>query len=171
MALSPPKAPPHAKPPSRPTVEVARPAPAASVPPAPLADGLVATREHVRRRGWLVGLALPVIVIALAAIVLEIPANGHMSNVLGITGSLLALLAVPTAVAFGIPVEVGPVRAALAVASSLVLWALLGAWAGRRVSHRVVGGWREWMVEFGWVVFCLWAGVLTGVGVLLHLAS
>ena len=39
------------------------------------------------------------------------------------------------------------------------------------VSQRVVGGWREWVVEFGWVVLCLWAGVLTGVGVLLHLAA
>jgi hypothetical protein len=27
------------------------------------------------------------------------------------------------------------------------------------------------LIEFGWVTFCLWAGVLTGVGVLLHLAS
>ena len=77
----------------------------------------------------------------------------------------------PTAVAFGIPVEVGPVRAGLAVVTSLLLWALLGWWAGRRVSERVVGGWREWVVEFGWVVLCLWAGVLTGVGVLLHLAA
>ncbi len=171
MAVSPPKAPPMGKPPSRPTVEVGRPARAASAAPGPLADGLVATRQHVRRRGWLAGLALPVVVIALAAIVLAIPASGHISNILGITGSLLALLAVPTAVAFGIPVEVGPVRVVLAVASSLAVWALLGAWAGRKVSQRVVGGWREWIVEFGWVVLCLWAGVLTGVGVLLHLAS
>ena len=37
--------------------------------------------------------------------------------------------------------------------------------------QQVVGGWREWAVEFGWVAVCLWAGVLTGVGVLLHLAS
>ena len=51
------------------------------------------------------------------------------------------------------------------------MWALLGWWAGRRVSQQVVGGWREWVVEFGWVAVCLWAGVLTGVGVLLHLAS
>jgi hypothetical protein len=114
---------------------------------------------------------LPVIVVATAAIVLEIPSEGHIANMLGVTGSLLALLAVPTAVAFGIPVEVGPVRAGLAVVTSLLLWALLGWWAGRRVSERVVGGWREWLVEFGWVVLCLWAGVLTGVGVLLHLAS
>ena len=132
--------------------------------------GLAATREHVRRRGWLAGLLLPVIVVATAAIVLEIPSEGHIANILGVTGSLLALLAVPTAVAFGIPVEVGPVRAGLAVVTSLLLWALLGWWAGRRVSERVVGGWREWVVEFGWVVLCLWAGVLTGVGVLLHLA-
>ena len=106
-----------------------------------------------------------------AAIVLEIPATGHTSNMLGIIGSLLALLAVPTAVAFGIPVEVGPVRAGLAIATSLLLWALLGWWASRRVSQRVIGGWREWLVEFGWVTLCLWAGVLTGVGVLLRLAS
>ena len=105
------------------------------------------------------------------AIVLEIPATGHTSNMLGIVGSVLALLAVPTAVAFGIPVEVGPVRAGLAIATSLLLWALLGWWASRRVSQRVIGGWREWLVEFGWVTFCLWAGVLTGVGVLLRLAS
>src|SRR6478752_7041843 len=65
----------------------------------------------------------------------------------------------------------GPVRAVLAVVTSLLMWALLGWWAGRRVSQQVVGGWREWAVEFGWVALCLWAGVLTGVGVLLHLAS
>ena len=134
-------------------------------------DGLAATRERVRRRGWLAGLVVPVVVIGLAAVVLEIPAEGHLANVLGVTGSLLALCAVPTAVAFGIPVEVGPVRAGLAVVTSLLLWALLGWWAGHRVSQRVVGGWREWAIEFGWVAVCLWAGVLTGVGVLLHLAS
>jgi hypothetical protein len=145
----------------------------AAAPPAEakVPNGLAATREHVRRRGWVAGLLLPVVVVAIAAVVLEIPSEGHIANVLGVTGSLLALLAVPTAVAFGIPVEVGPVRAGLAVVTSLLLWALLGWWAGRRVSERVVGGWREWAVEFGWVVLCLWAGVLTGVGVLLHLAS
>ena len=165
MAVSPPKAPP--KTPPRATVAFDAPPPAEVMVPA----GLAATREHVRRRGWLAGLLVPVIVVATAAIVLEIPSEGHIANMLGVTGSLLALLAVPTAVAFGIPVEVGPVRAGLAVVTSLLLWALLGWWAGRRVSERVVGGWREWVVEFGWVVLCLWAGVLTGVGVLLHLAS
>ena len=117
------------------------------------------------------GVLLPVVMIGIAALVLEIPANGHIANLLGITGSLLALCAVPTAVAFGIPVEVGPMRAVLAVVTSLLLWGLLGWWAGRRVSQRVIGGWREWAVEFGWVAVCLWAGVLTGVGILLHLAS
>jgi len=165
MAVSPPKAPPKAPP--RTTVAFTAPDRADVTVP----SGLAETRERVRRRGWLAGLAVPVVVVALAAIVLEIPAEGHVANLLGVTGSLLALLAVPTAVAFGIPVEVGPVRAGLAVATSLLLWALLGAWAGRRVSQRVVGGWREWVVEFGWVMLCLWAGVLTGVGVLLHLAS
>ena len=166
MAVSPPKAPP--KSPPRATVAfTAPPAASESVVPA----GLAATRERVRRRGWVAGLAVPVVVVAIAAIVLEIPAEGHIANVLGVAGSLLALLAVPTAVAFGIPVEVGPVRAGLAVTTSLLLWALLGWWAGHRVSQRVVGGWREWAVEFGWLTLCLWAGVLTGVGVLLHLAS
>jgi len=164
MAVSPPKAPPRAT-----TVVSARPAPKPR--PDPLPDGLAATRARVRRRGWLAGLLVPVVVIGLAAIVLQIPSKGHISNILGITGSLLALCAVPTAVAFGIPVEVGPVRAVLAVVTSLLMWALLGWWAGRRVSQQVVGGWREWAVEFGWVALCLWAGVLTGVGVLLHLAS
>ena len=103
MAVSPPKAPPRAT-----TVVSAPPAPKPR--PEPLPDGLAATRERVRRRGWLAGLVVPVIVIALAAIVLQIPSTGHVSNILGITGSLLALCAVPTAVAFGIPVEVGPVR-------------------------------------------------------------
>ncbi len=103
MAVSPPKAPP--KTPPRATVAFDSPPPAEVTVPA----GLAATREHVRRRGWLAGLLLPVVVVATAAIVLEIPSEGHIANVLGVTGSLLALLAVPTAVAFGIPVEVGPV--------------------------------------------------------------
>ena len=133
--------------------------------------GSLPARDRVRCRGPFVALLVRAITAGLSAIVLEIPATGHTSNMLGIVGSVLALLAVPTAVAFGIPVEVGPVRAGLAIATSLVLWALLGWWASRRVSQRVIGGWREWLIEFGWVTFCLWAGVLTGVGVLLHLAS
>ena len=165
MAISPPKAPPRA------TTVVTAPPQRPTPVPDPLPDGLAATRERVRRRGWLAGLLLPVVVIVIAGLVLEIPANGHIANILGITGSLMALCAVPTAVAFGIPVEVGPVRAVLAVVTSFLLWALLGWWAGRRVSQRVIGGWREWAVEFGWVALCLWAGVLTGVAVLLHLAS
>jgi hypothetical protein len=164
VAVSPPKAPPRAT-----TVRSVPPEP--KPPPEPLPDGFAASRERVRRRGWLAGLLLPVIVIALAAIVLVIPANGHIANILGITGSLLALCAVPTAVAFGIPVEVGPIRALLAVVTSLLMWALLGWWSGRRVSRRVVCGWKEWAVDFGWIAVCLWAGLLTGVGVLLHLAS
>ncbi|HTN81396.1 MAG TPA: hypothetical protein VMK16_17130 [Acidimicrobiales bacterium] len=165
MAISPPKAPPRA------TTVVTAPPPRPKPVPDPLPDGFAATRERVRRRGWMAGVLLPVVMIGIAALVLEIPANGHIANLLGITGSLLALCAVPTAVAFGIPVEVGPVRAVLAVVTSLLLWGLLGWWAGRRVSQRVIGGWREWAVEFGWVAVCLWAGVLTGVGILLHLAS
>ncbi len=165
MAISPPKPPPKA--PARPTVSIT---PAHAVPQR--ADGgLTSARNRVRRRGPFVALLVPAITAGLAAIVLEIPATGHNSNMLGVAGSVLALLAVPTAVAFGIPVEVGPVRAGLAIATSLLLWALLGWWASRRVSQRVIGGWREWFVEFGWVTFCLWAGVLTGVGVLLRLAS
>ncbi len=130
MAVSPPKAPPKAAP--RATVAFTAADRAEVVVPA----GLTATRERVRRRGWLAALVLPVVVVALAAIVLEIPAEGHIANLLGVTGSLLALLAVPTAVAFGIPVEVGPVRAGLAVATSLLLWALARA-------HGQAGGCRN----------------------------
>ena len=134
MAISPPKPPPKA--PARSTVAITpAPAPAGAVPQR--ADGgLASARDRVRRRGPFVALLVPAITAGLSAIVLEIPATGHTSNMLGIVGSVLALLAVPTAVAFGIPVEVGPVRAGLAIATSLVLWALLGWWASRRVSQR-----------------------------------
>ncbi len=77
MAVSPPKAPP--KTPPRATVAFDAPPPAEVMVPA----GLAATREHVRRRGWLAGLLLPVIVVATAAIVLEIPSEGHIANMLG----------------------------------------------------------------------------------------
>jgi hypothetical protein len=89
MAVYPPKAPPRAT-----TVVSAPPTPKPR--PEPLPDGLAATRERVRRRGWLAGLVVPVVIAS--AIVLQIPSTGHISNILGIRAFSLPC-AKPTAVA------------------------------------------------------------------------
>ena len=76
--------------------------------------------------------------------------------------ALLLLLAVPTSLISGLPWLLTPVTIGIAAGSSLVMWLVLGRWAGRRATVDVDATWRSYWVEMGWMAAGVWAGVLGG---------
>ena len=65
--------------------------------------------------------------------------------------ALLLLLAVPTSLISGLPWLLTPVTIGIAAGSSLVMWLVLGRWAGRRATVDVDATWRSYWVEMGWM--------------------
>jgi hypothetical protein len=93
-----------------------------------------------------------------------------MSGPIG--GSLafvLMVMALPVMPLLGMPAAGGAARLLVAIASSAVLWWVLGQVVAGRVSKRPVVGWREWLREFVVVGLGLWIGAAGGLllGVLL----
>jgi hypothetical protein len=78
----------------------------------------------------------------------------------------LALLAVPTALLTGLPWLLGPVNVGGALASSAVLWLVLGRWAAGRVTADVDATWRDFWLEFGTMASGVWLGIAVGFGVI-----
>jgi hypothetical protein len=72
----------------------------------------------------------------------------------------LVLVALPTALASGLPWIVSPLNLGLAFVTSAVVWFLFGRWASRRVTDDVDATW--WMF---WREIALYAGgIILGLG-------
>jgi hypothetical protein len=78
----------------------------------------------------------------------------------------LVLLAVPTALLTGLPWLLGPVNVGGALATSALLWLVLGRWAAGRVTTDVDATWRDFWFEFGIMATGVWLGILGGFGII-----
>ena len=130
-------------------------------------DGLRYHRFMVRRNGPLLGLAIP-FGCGLLALVLLV---GSESTWRGVMGFVFAIMALPTLPLVGIPVMGGAVRWLLAIASSAVVWSVIGFVAARRSTRRVATSWPEWRREWGKLAVGVWAGALLGIGIAAGLLS
>lgn len=133
----------------------------------PVPDGPVAYRQRVRRRGALLGLLVPAITLGAALVLYRASPCTGTGCVRGRLGSwVLAALALPTALPFGIPLKADSWRWVATVVSSALLWFVLGLVAARRVSRRAVVSWRNWWAEFVWYLLAVWIGELIGLRLL-----
>jgi hypothetical protein len=131
------------------------------------ADGLAASRRRIRRRGPVVALVPPALLLGLAFVLWRVvPCQGAACRTQGAGGWLAALMALPTTLATGLPWESDPRRYAIAIGTSALLWMLLGRWAARRASRRPITGWREYWREYLWFLIPVWFGVVAALGVI-----
>lgn len=77
---------------------------------------------------------------------------------------LLWLMAAPTTVATGIPLYFSTTAVLGALASSVVIWLVLGRWAAGRATADVDATWRDFWAELAVMAVAMWAGL--GVGAL-----
>lgn len=136
-------------------------------------DGPVSYRRRLRRYGPFAGLGVGLSTGLLSALIwVAWPCSGRTCVATSLAGWVLAIFAVPTALALGFPLTVSLPRFLVALVTSAAVWMLLGAWAGRRATRSAVAAWRDWVREFAWMAGGLWAGLVGGIGlvawILLH---
>ena len=129
----------------------------------PVKKGPVAYRRSLRRRGPLVALAIPATLLAAAGVIrVAWPCDGLECVTPALMTYGLAGLALPTAVPSGLPLVATKLTVTIALATSALVWMILGRWAARRATASPVATWREWCVELATLVAGVWAGVLGG---------
>ncbi len=128
----------------------------------PVPGGPVAYRRRIRRYGGLMGLVVPAAAMALALAVYRLSPCDGVACVENQSSWVLAAMALPTALLWGIPLQTGTGRYAAAAVTSAVVWALLGHLAGVRACRRGLSTWRTWWGEFVWFMLAVWAGVAMG---------
>ena len=134
------------------TPNAARPGPTA---------GAVARPGRIRTFGPVAVLALPLALGLLAGLVLAAwpcSGTGCAQPYAGAWG--LVLVAVPTALALGLPWLANPVNVALALLTSAFLWVTFGRWASRRATRDVDATWWSFWKE----VAVYAAGIAVGLG-------
>jgi hypothetical protein len=105
-------------------------------------------------------LAVPLGLVLLAWSILTLwPCDGPACGQPHLGAWGLVLVAVPTALATGLPWIVSPVNVGLALLTSLGAWVAFGHWAGQRVTRDVDATW----VQFWRAVAVYGAGVALGV--------
>lgn len=118
---------------------------------------------RIRTFGTLAALIAPGVAALVGALLwLIAPANGLSGAVPSLIAYLLALLAIPTVLATGLPFYGEGWRIAAAVVSSALLWLALGRLAAGRATRDIDAGWREYAVEIATMTVAVWAGVLVG---------
>lgn len=120
--------------------------------------GITASRRAIRHRGGLMAIGC-----AFGLWLLGVLISWLISGPIG--GSLafvLMVMALPVMPILGMPSSGGAARLLVAIASSAVLWWILGQVVARRVTTRPVVGWREWLREFAVVGLGLWLGAAGG---------
>jgi hypothetical protein len=112
--------------------------------------------------GPVVVLAVPAALVGLGLLVLNLyPCEGTCGQP-SLGAWLLVLMAVPTAIAVGLPWIVSPLNIAVALITSLGGWLAFGVWAGRRATEDVDATWRTYWREVGFMTGGVVAGVLIG---------
>lgn len=131
--------------------------------PSPPTTGTVARPGRIRTLAPFAVLAIPVGLVLLAWLVLRLfPCDGTACGkpYLGAWG--LVLVALPTALATGLPWWVSPVNLVVAVASSLALWVTFGRWAGQKATQDVDATWWSFWREVGFYAGGVALGLLLG---------
>jgi phosphatidylserine synthase len=145
------------------TTTTSRPAAGATVP---VPDGPTAYRLRLRRWGPLMGLAVPAGAIVVAFVLYRVSPCDGIACVENLTVWLLAAMAVPTALLWGLPIEAGAGRYAGAAVTSALVWAAVGHLAAYRATRRSLATWRTWWTEYAWFAGAIWIGVGVGVYVI-----
>jgi len=52
----------------------------------------------------------------------------------------------------------GPIVLTITIATSALLWLIIGRWAGRRATRSPVADWADWRREYWWLVLPIWIG-------------
>lgn len=129
-------------------------------------DGPLAYRHRLRWFGPLMALAAPLGALVLAAYVASgTDATGKGLALKGAAVFALTLCALPTALLAGIPWNGGGDRYLLAVASSILVWLVIGAIAGQLATRTAVATWRDWWREYAMLAAGVWAGVIVALGI------
>ncbi len=131
---------------------------------APVPYGPIAYARKIRRSGWLVALVVPALLLGLTAVakvVLSCP-TGQVCSTSFATNWVLPGMALPTAILWGVPLKGGTNRYIGVVATSALLWALLGIYAARRATRRPIATWRTWLREYALLLIGVWVGVFLG---------
>lgn len=128
----------------------------------PVPGGPVAYRQRIRRFGALMGLLVPAVAMALAIGLYRLSPCDGVACVENQSSWVLAAMALPTALLWGIPLQTGAGRYAAAAVTSALVWAGLGYLAGARASRRSLVTWRTWWGEFVWYMAAVWVGVVFG---------
>jgi hypothetical protein len=128
----------------------------------PVPGGPLAYRRRLRRWGAAMGLVVPGAAMALALGLYHLSPCDGVACVENQGSWVLAAMALPTALLWGIPLKTGAGRYLAAAVTSAAVWALLGHLAGRRASRRSLPMWRTWWGEFAWFMGAVWVGVLLG---------
>jgi hypothetical protein len=131
----------------------------------PIPYGPQAYRKSVRRLGPLAALVPSIVLLAVMAAartLIACPPSGACTG-RAATAWVLPALALPTAVLAGLPMESGTGRLAIVVATSALLWLVVGRIAAKRATQRPIATWRDFGREFAWLAGAVWIGVLIGV--------
>jgi hypothetical protein len=129
---------------------------------APVPDGPVAYRQRVARWGAAMGLVVPAVAMIAAVALYRLSPCDGVACVEDQGSWVLAAMALPTALLWGIPLEAGAGRYLAATLTSALVWAALGHLAARRATRRSLATWRTWWGEFAWFVAAVWVGVALG---------
>lgn len=136
------------------------------VPAGPVPDGPVAYRRRLLRWGAPMGLVVPGAAMLLALALYRLSPCDGIACVQNLGVWLLAAMALPTALLWGVPLESGAGRYAAAAVTSAIVWAALGHLAARRATRRGLATWRTWWTEYVWFAVAVWVGVAVGLYVI-----
>ena len=129
-------------------------------------NGFVARPGQMRSLGPVAALGVPAVLLTLAGVVFFVlPSEGSGGVKTALLAYFFVLLAIPTSILFGLPWILNPLTIGGAVVTSIVLWLMLGRWAGRRASANVDGTWRTYIAELLFMIGGVWAGIVLGLGV------
>ena len=101
---------------------------------------------------------IPAALVGVAGAIFTIPCQGSQCVVRHGPGWGIGALGAPTAVLVGLPWNRGPIVLGTAIASSVMLWLVLGRWAARRATRSPVADWQDWRREYWWLTVPLWIG-------------
>jgi hypothetical protein len=130
----------------------------------PVPYGPAAYARRLRRAGWLMALVVPALLLgatAVAKAALTCP-TGQVCSTSFATNWVLPGMALPTAILWGVPLHGGTPRYIGVVATSALVWALLGIWASGRATRRPIASWRTWFREYLLLLAGVWIGVFVG---------
>jgi len=86
--------------------------------------------------------------------------RGNTTLTRGFGGFLAALFAAPVLPILGVPFRSGRSVYLVAIATSAVVWFVLGVIASRRATRGPIATWRDFWGQLIWLIGGVWVGVL-----------